>query len=262
MSSTGRLIVAIFVAFVVVIGGAVWWWLSSREAPEDVLEVTAAASPTPPTSPTPGLQERLSQRLAATTLSTSDRVVRELVSGLSAHPKLAAWLVNDDLIRRFTAAVNNIAAGRSPRSQLEFLRPKESFEVDETGDDTLVIEPSSYARYDTVAEVVASLDAEGTVALYRELEPLIDEAWAEIGPRDARFSDRLDEAFDELLAVPVLEGLARVEQLVITYAWADPTLEGMSDAQRHLLRMGPDNVAKIQNALGELRAELADSAGE
>jgi hypothetical protein len=57
--------------------------------------------------------------------------------------------------------------------------------------------------------------------------------------------------------VPVLEGPAEVEQLVVTYAWADDKLEALSAAQRHFLRMGPDNVSLVQGKLGELRAALA-----
>jgi hypothetical protein len=125
-----------------------------------------------------------------------------------------------------------------------------------------VIEPDSYERYDLAAQVFASLDTEGTAALYRELEPLIDEAYAEIGPPGADFDDRLDKAFDSLLAVPVLDDPARVEQLIVTYAWADDELEAMSDAQRHFLRMGPENVSMVQDKLGELRAALAASAQE
>ena len=196
-------------------------------------------------------------RSRGTTLATSDAVVRELVAEISSNPKLASWLVNEDLIRRFVASVDNIASGISPQAHLGFLRPKEGFEVDERRDGTLVIEHDSYGRYDSVALVFASLDTEGTVALYRELEPLIDDAFAEIGPANANFDDRLDKAFDLLLAVPVLEDSARVEQKVLTYAWADDRVEALSGAQRHLLRMGPENVSLIQDKLGELRAALA-----
>jgi len=125
-----------------------------------------------------------------------------------------------------------------------------------------LIEADSYGRYDLVAQVFASLDSEGTVALYRELKPLIDEAYAEIGPPNSKFDDRLERAFDQLLAVPVLEGPAEVEQLIVTYAWADDELEALSGAQRHFLRMGPDNVRLIQGKLRELRAALAASAAE
>jgi len=262
MASENRTIIAIFVALVVIIAAAFGWWYLGRHSDEEPLETAVAATPTPVLEPTPTLEERLSNRLSGTTLATSDIVVRELVSEISANPKLAAWLVNEDLVRRFVASVDNIASGISPQAHLDFLRPREGFEVDQRRNGVLVIETGSYGRYDVVAQVVSSLDTEGTVTLYRELEPLIDEAYAEIGPADANFSDRLDRAFDLLLAVPVLEEPAQVEQLVVTYAWADDKLEALSGAQRHFLRMGPENVSLIQGKLRELKAALAAPAGE
>jgi hypothetical protein len=262
MGEENRTIIAIFVVLVVIIAAALGWWYLSRETAEEPLASTVVGTPTPVPEPTPTLEERLSSRLSGTTLATSDAVVRELAAEISSHPKLAAWLVNEDLIRRFVASVDNIASGVSPQAHLDFLRPKEGFEVDERRNGVLVIEPDSYGRYDLVAQVFASLDTEGTVALYRELEPLIDEAYAEIGPAGADFDDRLNRAFDLLLAVPVLEGDAEVEQLIVTYAWADDELESLAAAQRHFLRMGPDNVSLIQGKLGEFRAALTASAGE
>ena len=256
MAAENRMIIAIFVALVVILAAVFGWWYLGRDSVDETQETVVAATPTPVPEPTPTLEERLSSRLSGTTLSTSDIVVRELVSEISSNPKLIAWLVNEDLVRRFVASVNNIASGVSPQAHLGFLRPKEGFEVDQRRNGVLVIEADSYGRYDVVAQVFASLDTDGTVALYRELEPLIDEAYAEIGPADVKFDDRLDRAFDLLLAVPVLEGPAQVEQLIVTYAWADDELEALSGAQRHFLRMGPENVSLIQGKLGELRAAL------
>jgi hypothetical protein len=260
MGETNRTIIGIFVALVVIIIVAFGWWYLGRDKVDETVQTVVENTPTPVPEPTPTLEERLSSRLSGTTLATSDAVVRELAAEISSHPKLAAWLVNEDLIRRFVASVDNIASGISPRAHLDFLRPREGFEVEEEADGTLIIEPDSYDRYDLVAQVFASLDTNGTVALYHELEPLIDEAYAEIGPAGADFNDRLDAAFDQLLSVPVLEGPAEVKQLIVTYAWADDQLEALSDAQRHLLRMGPENVTMIQAKLGELRAALAAPA--
>ncbi len=192
MAENNRTIIGIFVVLlVVVIAAFAWWWLG-RGGDQEV-QAVVPATPTPAPVPTPSLEERLSAKLSGTTLSTSDAVVRELAAALSANPKLAAWLVNEDLIRRFTAAVDNIAAGNRPTDQLEFLRPKQAFKVKSATDGTFVIDPASYQRYDTVAAVVASLDTEGTVALYRELLPLIDDAYAEISPPGRSFNDRLDQ---------------------------------------------------------------------
>jgi hypothetical protein len=257
MADDNRTIIVIFVALVVIIAAAFGWWYLNRDEADEAPETAVVATPAPASEPTPTLEERLSSRLSGTTLATSDAVVRELAAEVSSHPRLAAWLINEDLIRRFVASVDNIASGVSPQAHLDFLRPKEGFEVDERRNGVLVIEPDSYGRYDLVAQVFASLDTEGTVALYREIEPLIDEAYAEIGPAGGNFDDRLDRALDRLLAVPVLESDAEVEQLIVTYAWADDEVESLSAAQRHFLRMGPDNVSLIQGKLGELRAALA-----
>jgi hypothetical protein len=256
MAESNRNMIGIFIALLVIVIAAVVWWLRPGGGGEPV-ETVAVVTPAPAPTPTPGLEDRLSLRLSGTTLSTSDAVVRELAASLSANPKLAAWLVNEDLVRRYVTSVDNIASGVSPQAQLEFLRPAEGFEVDEKGGEIFVIDPSSYHRYDLPAQVFASFDTAGTVALYRELKPLMDEAYAEIGPRGRSFDNRLDAAFDQLLAVPVLEGPVRVNQMVVTYAWADEELEQLSSAQRHLLRMGPENVSLIQGKLEELRAALA-----
>jgi hypothetical protein len=259
MAEGNRTIVAIFVVLLLAVAIVVAVWLWPRGGGEETAGLAAEGTPTPEPAPTATLAEQLSERLQGITLKTSDAAVQELAEGLSTNPKLAAWLANDDLIRRFTFSIDNVAAGQSPDAQLEFLRPRKAFSVDEKGG-VLVIDPASYHRYDQVADVFASLDTEGTVALYRELEPLIEEAYREVAPPGAQFSDRLQEAFDELLAVPIVEGQPQVEELVVTYRWADDDLESLSAAQRQLLRMGPDNVRQIQEKIRELRAALAAPA--
>ena len=44
-------------------------------------------------------------------LDTSDEVIRTLIEQISEHPQLARWTLNDGLVRRFVAAVEN---GGSP----------------------------------------------------------------------------------------------------------------------------------------------------
>jgi len=124
MATENRMIIGIFVALVVILAAVFGWWYLSRDGVEEPLETAVAAPPTPIPEPTPTLEERLSSRLSGTTLATSDTVVRELASEISSHPKLAAWLVNEDLVRRFVASVNNIASGVSPQAHLVFSAPR------------------------------------------------------------------------------------------------------------------------------------------
>jgi len=253
MDSSTKTYVAIGAVLVVVFAVIGWFGLRSIDEPaEQVVEETV---PTPVPEPTPTLAERLSERLQGTTLKTSDVVVRQLVAELSSRPELVAWLANEDLIRRFVAAVDNTANGISPTTQLGFLRPKGSFEVIEKGDKVLV-DPESYTRYDLLTQVFISLDNDGAATLYGELEPLMDDAFAEISPPGSSFSDRLDTAMDHLLEVTPPTGEPELNRKVVTYLWADESLETLSGAQRQLLRMGPDNVLLIKAKLRELKAGL------
>jgi hypothetical protein len=254
MNSNTKTIVAVFVALVVIVALVYFMWIRPG-LQDDEIEVAEVATPVPEPTPTPTLAERLSERLVGTTLRTSDLVVRELVSELSANPKLAAWLANEDLIRRFVATVDNIGNGVSPTTQLDFMRPKGAFKVVKRGD-VITIDPKSYARYDLATQVFVSLDTEGSAALYRELEPLIDDAYAEISPPGSRFSDRLDAAIEELLEVTPESGSPKLKPKVVTYVYVDESLEGLSGAQRQFLRMGPDNVMLIKAKLRDLKASL------
>lgn len=254
MSSSTKTIAAVFAVLVIIIAVVYFSWIRPAMREEVVLTIDEPA-PTPVPVPTPTLAERLSERLAGTTLRTSDVVVRELVSELSANPNLVAWLANEDLVRRFVAAVDNTANGISPTTQLGFMAPKGAFKVIEKGDETF-IDPRSYARYDLATRVIVSLDNDGSVALYRELEPLIDDAYAEISPPGSRFSDRLEAALDHLLEVNPPSGNPQVQRKVVTYVYVDESLEGLSRAQRQFLRMGPENVLLIKAKLRDLKAGL------
>jgi hypothetical protein len=87
-------------------------------------------------------------------LNETDALVRELVKKISSHPRVAAWLATDDLIRSFTTAATNVAEGKTPARQLPMLRPSSGFRVLERGGD-LVIDPRSYERYDALAAAAA-----------------------------------------------------------------------------------------------------------
>lgn len=185
----------------------------------------------------------------------SDALVRSLVETLSDHPMLASWLATDGLLRRFASAVEAVAGGYSPREALRPLAPHRGFVVTRSGEE-LVVAPSSYRRYDLVADVVGSVDAVRAVEVYLRLEPEIAAAHHQIAWYQEDFRSRMVAAIDHLLEVDPPEGDVAVRRGAVTYAFADPTLEALTDAQRQLLRMGPRNAAIIQAKLREIRSAL------
>ena len=210
----------------------------------------AAAPPlAPETIPLPFLEE-------------SDPLIRELAGDASERPELRAWLAASELVRRFVAGVANVANGESPREQLVFLAPEERFRVAER-DGRLVADPRSHARYDIATEVFASLDVPTLVRAYRLLQPLFEEAFADLGIPESSFEEMLGQAIRELLGAPRIEGAVELRRVGSYYEYSDPELEGLGLAQRHLLRMGPENALRIQTKLREIQTELglAEDAG-
>ena len=187
-------------------------------------------------------------------LNKSDPVIRDLIKGITSNPRLEDWAKTNDLVLKFVAGIDNIANGQSPRAQVDFFDLSEGFHVVERNGRTY-LDPASYDRYNTVAEVFDSLDTNGTVRLYKQLKPVMQEAYSDLGYPDTDFQDTLAKAIVELLKVPVVKDIL-VEKKIISYAMVDPELEGLSQAQKHLLRMGPENILRIQSKLREFAAAL------
>ncbi len=118
------------------------------------------------------------------------------------------------------------------------------------------IDARSHARFDSHAAAVSALDAQGAAQLYARLEPRIEEAYREVAGKDADFDRALQRAIVELLKTPVLEGDVMVVSANVGYAYADPTLESLSHAQKQLLRMGPRNVRAVQEKLRAIAGHL------
>jgi hypothetical protein len=188
-------------------------------------------------------------------LNTSDEPVRELVTDCSTHPDFAQWLKNKNILRRSVAIVDNISNGASPAPHLQFLLPSDQFKVIERNG-KIILDQSSYIRYQPITMVLVSLDSEKLVRVYRQLAPVIEEAYSELGYPGTKFQETLEETIDVLLKTPIPEGEILLEEKVTTYAFADPNLEALNDAQKQFLRMGPQNVRKIQAKLREIKEAL------
>jgi len=182
-------------------------------------------------------------------LDQSDPVVRELVRQLTSHPQVAAWLATDGLVRNFTVVMVNTADGATPARHLRVLRPAAAFSVDTTANG-LVLDPRSYRRYDGIASAIASVDAGGAARIYATLKPRITDAYRDLGHPDTPVDQPLERALIALLETPVVEGPIHLHPVKGTgYAFDDPRLESLTDAQKQLLRTGPDNMRTIQGSL-------------
>lgn len=237
-------------AVAVLLALAAFLWF--RRGPSEVAEEPVAAPPA--AAPSPTVPEAPAARLEIgeiPTLASSDPWLRALAGQISQHPKVAEWLMTDELIRRFVVAVDNLAEGANPRTHLKVMRPDSEFTVTER-DGRTFIDPASYRRYDAIVAVVESVDAAGAAELYRAIRPLCQQAYAALGYPGPQFDDTLRRAIRRVLATPVVEGPVEVERKVAAYRFKDPALERLSPAAKQLLRLGPDNLQRLQTKVREL----------
>lgn len=256
MEENRKVIIAGIIFILVVAAAVLVYFLfirGGKEAPAE--EVTEKAPQQVPLDEALKGKEEVIAEFAQMELDKSDDLIREQTKELSSHPKLARWLMTKDIIRKFTAAVDNIANGLSPIPQIDFFKPGGEFEVTKRNGDYR-IDSKSFRRYDSVADAFLSLSTEGCAKLYRQAKPLIQKAYVELGYPTKDFDETLLKAMVELLKVPIVEGDMVVQKGVVTYVYADSRLEKLSEAQKHLLRMGPENVRIIQEKLRELASEF------
>ncbi len=236
--------------------GLLWFSLRSDEPAPTPSGSAVHTEAAPPSGSPPEEAADVEEVVKLPPLAESDPFLREILGRLSSHAFLASFLEADDLVRKIVVSVANVAEGASPAKQLLHLRPEERFAAIETTE-RIVVDPESYRRYDAAAELFASLDAGAVAGLYRTLEPLLEEAHAELGLSErSGFKDTLARAIAVLLAAPVVEGPVRLRSINVNYAFEDPALEKLSPAQKHLLRTGPENTRRIQKKLLELKTAL------
>jgi hypothetical protein len=234
------------IAVVAALAIGVTLWFVFRPRPQPAPELTTAPQPVGET--TQEVETKPLENLPS--LDGSDDLVRSLVKGLSSRPEFLAWLANDNVVRASVGIVENIASGVPPKSFLGGFAPKEPFRGATRGA-IVTIDPRSFARYDTAADVFASLDSPGVARAYLQLAPLCESAYRELGV-PGTFREALERAFGRLLATPDAPENAPLLWNYATYQYKDERLESLSAAQKQLLRMGPRNVKIVKDKLQEL----------
>jgi hypothetical protein len=241
---------ALLVAALAAAGGLGWYaWQRNRSAP------APAAAQSPETQAPADAAAAARAPVVLPPLEAMDPFLRTLLSGLSSHPQLAAWLATDDLLGATATAIDRLAQGQTPARDLAALRPSSTFVVTSRRGQTIV-DPTSFARYDALAEAVSSVDPARLAEAFATIEPRLSEAWARQG-HTGSVRDAVQRAAAMVASTPDTPEEIPVVQRVAGYGYANPDLEALPPAQKHLLRMGPANVARLRTAASAFAAALA-----
>ena len=158
--------------------------------------------------------------------------------------------------RRLVITVDNLPREHVP-SQLRITRGvPELLRVQKDGE-TITLDPSNYERYDRIISYVEKMDARKIGRLYAKFYPLLQRTYEETGFPEERFHDRVLAALDDMMDAPRPTGPIRLVQPKVLYRFEDDHLESLSAGQKIMIRVGPDNAARLRKVLARVRAAIA-----
>lgn len=253
--------VILLIGLALLAAGAGWYLWSSYFAakPAQVAEVAPPPAPEPAAPEPPAIQHPIETAPASEplpALAESDKPVGDALKDAVDATAIARYLIPQDFVRRVVVTVDNLPR-KSYSQRLSPLRPVPgTFEVAGSAGQTAIAAQNS-ARYSPLVRVLEAVNSEKLVALYVRFYPLFQEAYREQGYPNAYFNDRLVHVLDLLIATREAPGQLAVVQPKVLYEFADPALEALPSGQKILLRMGPENAARVKAKLREIRALVA-----
>ncbi len=190
-------------------------------------------------------------------LNESDAFLTERLGALETGARLLTLLTSEDIIRKFVVFVDNVAEGNLPQLEYPVRRLQQPMAVRELDENLFEMQTVSYQRYTALVDSLTAVDPEQSIAIYRLMKPLFQEAYAEIGYPNRNFDDVLVRAITTVVDARTAEGPFQLIKPKVMYVYADSDIERMSPVEKQLLRMGPQNAEKLKLALRQFRERLA-----
>jgi len=239
-----------------------YFWQLRVERPQPAAQAPAASALQVPQkgAPAPSIEHPIESAQAPAVplpaLADSDSAMQEALATLFGATTFNQLFHPKDIVRHFVATIDNL-----PRKSVALrLAPPQpvpgAFKVSGR-EGNAVVGVDNAARYAPYVRALQTVDSAKLVSLYVRFYPLFQEAYAELGYPSRYFNDRLFEVIDHLLAAPDVHAPIALVQPKVLYEYADPALEDLSAGQKIMMRIGPENEAKVKAKLRELKRALS-----
>jgi len=253
---SGRRWVLLLCAVLVLLAAGYFIWMSRQTAPPAPV---ASKQPTP--SAAAPAEPRVEHPVAAApaeplpALGESDATIGAALAQLFGAGVFQQLFVPEALVRHIVVTVDNLPRHQVAARMLPFKSVPGTLHT--AGDPAApMLAADNAARYTPYVRALEAVDSKKLAALYTHYYPLFQQSYVEQGYPTRYFNDRLFEVIDHLLATPDIKGPIALAQPKVLYEYSDPELEQLSAGQKAMLRMGPDNEARVKAKLREIRKAL------
>jgi len=246
---------------ILLLAAGLGWWLWTRYYATPRASIADATPPAPSAAAPkePGVQHPIESTAPAEplpALADSDKALAAALASAIDSEAIARLMVSQDFVRRFVVTVDNLPR-KTYAQRLSPMKPTPGQFGVTRASDALRISPQNIERYALAVRTLEAVNSEKLVAMYVRYYPLFQEAYKEQGYPNAYFNDRLVEALDIMIATRESPGQLALQQPKVLYEYADPALESLPAGQKIMLRMGPENAARVKVKLKEIRALVA-----
>ncbi len=217
------------------------------DSDESQLSVTATTEPLPQLDDSDGnIQAKIEKLLA-------DDVFQDKSS----------LIFNNELIRKMVLGIDNLSRGEiyykyqpANISIKPFERSVQAAAEPQQNPPRYIMGEATFSRYNQAVAAFASIDKAALAKFYRWGQPLWQQAYNELGSAEVSFNMVTITALDQLLRAPDIEGDIELIRPSVMFKYADSGLERLSDSDKLMLRLGPDNRRVFKAALREFKNEL------
>lgn len=230
---------------------------SDADSREQTSEPNLALQPIPePESSTDESDQAAEEPEPLPSLNESDEFVRTRLTSLEVGTDLLEAVTPEQIIRRFVVFTDNVARGELPQLEYPVTPPEETMPVREVDDNLYEMTPEAHRRFDPIVDTLVSVDLDDAMAIYRRAEPLFQQAYSELGYDERDFDDVAIEAIDAVLEAETVEGPYQLIRPSVHYEFAESSIEQMSPLSKQLMRLGPENTARLRERLRDYRERL------
>jgi hypothetical protein len=227
----------------------------SAESPPTMKMPPAPDIPGPSPEPEAGPWSEETPVAVEVSLTNSGQELREMLDPAGASMHVTQILQADDLILRSAGLIDGFSQGLIPRKVLPLTPPKEKFNP-RTIDGEPYVDPASYQRFNSYTKGITAVNADLLVAAFHRYRPLIELAYEESGYSAEDMDNALIRSLDYVLATPEPNEPLALKRKEAVFQYADPEMEQLPPLQKQLLRMGPENSARIKQWAEKLRHGL------
>jgi hypothetical protein len=188
-------------------------------------------------------------------LAKSDAPILESLTGIAPRTDLGRFGNIGDFTRRVVITVDNLPRERVPAQYSVVQRIPGALAVGKEGE-AIVLKPENYRRYSAFVGFAESVGAKQLAQVYLRYYPLFQQEYRAMGYPKGHFHDRVIEAIDDMLSAPTPAEPIRLVQPKVYYVFEDPALESLSAGRKIMIRVGPENAARLKRLLRAIRAEL------